>query len=1301
MKFSQKLSEEIFLQKYMINGEQGPEDVFKGVAEEIARVEHPSIRKKVQADFLDMLSSGKFIPGGRILANARSFTSLKSRNYNNCFSKDALVLTNRGLIPISEVEKGDKVLTHRGNWKPVINTMKRFYTGDVNVYTSNFFSDPITVTPEHPFYQGHETWADSKDVSRVVFPSKTAACETHETIDLVEFLDDPNLLFDDSFVWKNHVKKGEHITEGEKVNRYIALSPDLAYILGVFVGDGSTFKNNTGYDLISGFSICFNEKDQKNLHKVKILIETIFNVSVNINVSGNNWYYLRKANFPLSNFFRIACGEGTKTKKIPSFIWTASKDVQQAFLQGVVDTDGTVNKNGSIECRMSNRNLVQSLQTLSILLGIYPTFVDSVTKFDGVEFDSFSYYLSGGQSKFLRENSSKIYEDDRLLKEIKSRSTVTFEEEISYLSLEAFDKETKQYHDYVYNISVMDDESYVVNNIVVHNCFTIDIEDSMEGIYNSIYEDAMISRMGGGVGFDISKLRPEGSKTSNGGEASGPISFLEVFNASAQTIQSGGSRRCLPLWYEVITNQDGTSKKIGDLVIGDLIYFDGEKYSVNEIYHNGKQDLVKIVTKNGWHVSTANHKWLVYDLKTEELVWKEAKELAKPDQGPLYAFIVPKQPFDEPPTIEPILSVEDCVQEDTIDIEVDEVHAFYAKNPKSNGFSSISHNSAHIALLDISHPDIEKFIVAKQGDGNKKLTQFNISVRVSDAFMKQAEIDGDWNLEFEGKVYKTVKARELYNKLVENAFLHNEPGIFFSDRVERDNNAWWAFKMDRCNPCGEIPMAPYSLCCLGSLNLSLFVDNPFEPNAEFDFFSFCKTVHTAVRFLDNVLDATQYPLEKIETFSKQWRRIGLGFTGLGDALAMMRIPYGSKESKKFAYEFSQAMEVEAYKASSLLAQEKGMAPGLRKRGLFKTTVDERIFDSDFIKKLPVMNLQLIQGYGLRNIGLLTCAPTGTTSLSVGNNCSSGIEPIFSLAYDRNIRTGKGEETKKETVYDYAYLKYLEWAKVKELQPEHKNWFTTAFDVKAEDAIEIQGIIQNNIDHSISKTLNFNGEALGLDGYKHLFHYAYEKGLKGFTSFNTTGSMKGILEAPKTEPQGKRPNTPLDRRDAPKRPKDLPCEFYVTSIKGQKFLVLVGLLQDSVYETFVSEMKDEWKEKISKAHGGTIRKKGKGVYDLIIHNGEDSLLIEDIAATFNHEYVGATRLLSTALRHGTPIEFVVEQLGKSMFGSWSKAMGNVLKKYIKDGEVKSNGGVCPSCNQSTLAYKEGCMTCTSCGWSRCA
>jgi ribonucleoside-diphosphate reductase alpha chain len=272
-----------------------------------------------------------------------------------------------------------------------------------------------------------------------------------------------------------------------------------------------------------------------------------------------------------------------------------------------------------------------------------------------------------------------------------------------------------------------------------NNCFTIDIEDSMDGIYDSLKEDALISKMGGGVGFDVSKLRPKGEKLSGGGEASGGVSFLRIFDQSAKTIMTGGHRR-----------------------------------------------------------------------------------------------------------------------------------------------------SAHIALLDVSHPDVEEFITVKQGDKNKELTQFNISVKISDAFVKAVNDDADWDLTYEGKVYKTVRARELYELLATNAFYNNEPGIFNSDIVEKYNNGYWAFKMDRVNPCGELVMPPYSLCCLAAINLTAFVENPFTDEARFDWDAFRDTVHTSVRFLDNVLDTTDYPLEKIRKFSKQWRRIGLGFTGLGNLFTMMQ-----------------------------------------------------------------------------------------------------------------------------------------------------------------------------------------------------------------------------------------------------------------------------------------------------------------------------------------------------------------------------------------------------------------------------
>ena len=232
-----------------------------------------------------------------------------------------------------------------------------------------------------------------------------------------------------------------------------------------------------------------------------------------------------------------------------------------------------------------------------------------------------------------------------------------------------------------------------------NNCFTIDVEDSLEGIYDSLKEDAVISKMGGGVGFDISKLRPKGDRLSRGGESSGVISFLRIFDQSAKTIMTGGQRR-----------------------------------------------------------------------------------------------------------------------------------------------------SAHIALLDVSHPEIEDFISVKQGDGNKELTQFNISVKITDAFIEAVEKEADWDLVFEGKVYKTVKARELYDRIAKNAYLHNEPGIFNTDTIERYNNGYWAFKMDRVNPCGELVMPPYSLCCLSAVNLVHFVRKPFTDEAWFDFEEYGKTVSAGIRF---------------------------------------------------------------------------------------------------------------------------------------------------------------------------------------------------------------------------------------------------------------------------------------------------------------------------------------------------------------------------------------------------------------------------------------------------------------------
>ncbi|MBN1500118.1 MAG: adenosylcobalamin-dependent ribonucleoside-diphosphate reductase [Spirochaetes bacterium] len=667
-----------------------------------------------------------------------------------------------------------------------------------------------------------------------------------------------------------------------------------------------------------------------------------------------------------------------------------------------------------------------------------------------------------------------------------------------------------------------------------NNCFTIDIEDSMEGIFDSLKEDAMISKMGGGVGFDISKLRPKNSNLSMGGESSGVISFLRIFDQSAKTIMTGGQRR-----------------------------------------------------------------------------------------------------------------------------------------------------SAHIALLDISHPDIEEFITVKQGENNKELTQFNISVKISDEFIHAVENDKDWDLVFQGKIYKTVKARYLYDLLAKNSFIHNEPGIFNSDKIEKYNNGYWAFKLDRVNPCGEIVMPAYSLCCLSAVNLSKFIVNAFEDDAYFDYLEFEKYVKIGVRFLDNVLDKTDYPLEKIKLFSKKWRRIGLGFTGLGDALAMMKIPYGSEKSIETAGKIAKALRDYSYSASSDLAAEKGSFPEFDK---------DKFLEAEFVKLLPQDIRSKITVNGIRNIQLNTVAPTGTISLSVGQNCSSGIEPIFSLEYKRTIRTGVNDDTRTENVYDYAWLLYKKKFGDNADVPDY---FTTTLNIDPYKSIDFQAEVQKYIDHSISKTLNLPLKTT-FEEYKQLYMYAYKKGVKGFTTFNPEGSMKGILEY---NDSAEKKN--IVRRFAPERPESVECEIHTIENHVKNYIIITGFFNGSLYEIFCID--DNLKEiSIPDGTKGTVKKIKSGHYNLLFSINGKECIIENITKQFDSPDASLARLVSMALRHGTPIQFIINQLNKdSNFVDFERVVSRVLKKYLKDGEeVISGKKLCESCS-AQLVFKDGCVVCPDCGWSTCA
>lgn len=488
----------------------------------------------------------------------------------------------------------------------------------------------------------------------------------------------------------------------------------------------------------------------------------------------------------------------------------------------------------------------------------------------------------------------------------------------------------------------------------------------------------------------------------------------------------------------------------------------------------------------------------------------------------------------------------------------------------------------------------------------------------------------------------------------------------------------------------EICMPEYSVCCLSSLNLPAFVKKPFTDDAYFDFDEFTASAKIGIRFLDNVLTRTEYPLEIIKKTSQDWRRVGLGFTGLGTAFTMMKMKYGSGESKYLAENIGINLRNASYLMSTELAEEKGPFPMFDYEAIMKHGF---VANSYFPKSI----LLRIEKHGLRNIGLNTCAPTGTTSLSIGNNCSSGIEPAFSLEYTRRIRqSANTDDIKEEVVYDRAWLMYQTLDENFGKEVTVPDYFTTTTEVSIDDGMEIQAILQKYIDHSISKTLNLP-PGTTLAEYQNIYIKAYNLGLKGFTTFNPEGSMKGILEYSSIKEE--REEGEVEYHYAPPRPKDLECDIHEITVNKQKMFFVVGLLNGRPYEIFADLNEDNHID-CSKHKKGILQKRKKNCYDLIV-DGE--VIAKDLSHTFNSEYLSLARMLSMSLRHGVPLQFIITQVGKDAnFGSFQKGVSRILKGYIEDGEeVKTRTpNLCPDCG-SPLVYQDGCVNCSNlCGFSVC-
>ena len=599
--------------------------------------------------------------------------------------------------------------------------------------------------------------------------------------------------------------------------------------------------------------------------------------------------------------------------------------------------------------------------------------------------------------------------------------------------------------------------------------------------------------------------------------------------------------------------------------------------------------------------------------------------------------------------------------------------------------SAGSRRGAMMATMRCDHPDIEEFIAAKSD--SQKLRMFNLSVLVTDAFMEAVKKGEDWKLIYNNKVYSVIKAADLWDQIMRATYNFAEPGVIFIDRINETNNLSYCETITATNPCGEQPLPPYGACLLGSINLAKLVEHPFDKNAYLDVSQLEELVFTAVRMMDNVIEVSQFPLEAQKLEAKNKRRIGLGVTGLADALLMVGLRYGSDEAVKKTEKWMKTIARSAYNASINLAEEKGAFP------LFDP---EKFIVSGNMIQMDEDVKKAVNKFGIRNALLTSIAPTGTISLYAGN-VSSGIEPVFAYSYTRKVLQNDGSHVEEEVV-DYAVKLWRD----KFGNAPLPDFFVSAQNLTPADHVKMQAAAQKWVDSSISKTINCP-EDISFDDFKEVYIQAYDTGCKGCTTYRpneVTGSVLSAASEEKSASDQEANGDIIYMSEPLDRPSTLDGNTYKLKWPDSEHAIYV-----TINDIIVNDKRRP--------------------FEVFINSKN----MEHFAWT-----VGLTRMISAVFRRGGDVSFVVDEL-KAVFdprgGAWVggkyipsilAAIGGILEEhmmkigFIKDSDTSlfhkssevtkvenlklSRQKSCTSCGQFDLQMIEGCMTCRSCGYSKC-